>query len=75
MSKQDINRPAPTRRRSRLPRGQRAGDDRSAARLARLQLELATTPPPPGQPVTATCPTCGRARPIAAAVFLPGENS
>lgn len=49
-------------------------DEDQAARLARLQLELATAPPSPAQPVTATCPECGQLRPVAAAVFLPPED-
>jgi hypothetical protein len=43
--------------------------DDQAAKLARLRLDLATAPPPPAKPVSATCPTCGAVRPVAAAVF------
>lgn len=44
-------------------------DEDQAAALARLQLQLATTAPPPAEPVSATCPTCGQPRPVPAAVF------
>ena len=50
-------------------------DDDQAARLARLQLELTTAPPPPAEPTAAICPTCGQPRPVPAAVFLPPEPS
>jgi len=46
-----------------------------AARLARLQLELAIAPPPPAEPTTALCPTCGQARPAPAAIFRAPERS
>lgn len=44
-------------------------DNDQAAALARLQLELAVSPPPVAEPTTAVCPTCGRLRPVPAATF------
>lgn len=43
-------------------------DDQGAA-LARLALQLATTPPPAAQPTAAVCHECGRPYPPPAAVF------
>lgn len=42
-----------------------------AEALARLQLELATAPPPPAEPVSAVCGQCGQRIPVPPAMFRP----
>lgn len=49
--------------------------DGHAARLARLQLELAVAPPPPAEPTAAVCPACGQPKPPPAALFRPPGRS
>ncbi len=44
-------------------------DEDQAARLARLQLELAIAAPAAAASTSAVCPACGQARPVPAAVF------